>query len=49
LLNCIFNLSSLEGVKVKQTAFASRQNTGLLANRYQLQNLIGRGGMGEVF
>ncbi|WYL96858.1 MAG: serine/threonine-protein kinase [Gloeotrichia echinulata IR180] len=34
---------------MKQTAFASRQNTGLLANRYQLQNLIGRGAMGEVF
>ncbi|TVP58508.1 MAG: serine/threonine protein kinase [Nodularia sp. (in: Bacteria)] len=32
-----------------QGAFASQKNTGLLAKRYQLKGLIGRGGMGEVF
>jgi len=38
-----------EVVKVNQSAFTSPHNTGLLANRYQLQKLIGIGGMGEVF
>ncbi|MBW4641545.1 MAG: serine/threonine protein kinase [Goleter apudmare HA4340-LM2] len=34
---------------MNHSAFASPQSTGLLANRYQLQQLIGKGGMGEVF
>jgi serine/threonine protein kinase len=34
---------------VNQSAFASRYSTELLANRYQLKQLIGSGGMGEVF
>ncbi|WP_066378659.1 MULTISPECIES: serine/threonine-protein kinase [unclassified Anabaena] len=34
---------------MNQSAFASPQSTGLIANRYQLQRLIGSGGMGEVF
>lgn len=34
---------------MNQSAFASSQSTGLLANRYQLKQLIGKGGMGEVF
>ncbi|WP_026099935.1 serine/threonine protein kinase [Fortiea contorta] len=34
---------------MNQSAFASSQSTGLLANRYQLKHLIGKGGMGEVF
>ncbi|BAT55031.1 serine/threonine kinase [Nostoc sp. NIES-3756] len=38
-----------EVLKVNQRAFASPHSTGLLANRYQLQKLIGTGGMGEVF
>ncbi len=32
-----------------QGAFTSSKNTGLLAKRYQLKGLIGKGGMGEVF
>ncbi|WP_427160912.1 serine/threonine protein kinase [Aliinostoc sp. HNIBRCY26] len=31
------------------SAFASEQNAGLIANRYQLKKMIGIGGMGEVF
>ena len=31
------------------SAFASQNNTGLLANRYQILELIAKGGMGEVF
>jgi serine/threonine-protein kinase len=34
---------------VNQRAFASPNNTGLLANRYQIKQLIGKGGMGKVF
>lgn len=34
---------------MKTSAFASINNKGLLANRYELKNLIGSGGMGEVF
>ncbi|AFY36261.1 serine/threonine-protein kinase [Calothrix sp. PCC 7507] len=36
---------------MNQSAFASPQSksTGLLANRYHLKQLIGKGGMGEVF
>ncbi|MBD6620113.1 serine/threonine protein kinase [Komarekiella sp. 'clone 1'] len=34
---------------MNQSPFASPSNTGLLANRYQLKQLIGSGGMGEVF
>jgi serine/threonine-protein kinase len=34
---------------VNQSPFASPSSTGLLANRYQLKQLIGSGGMGEVF
>jgi len=34
---------------VNQRVFASPHSTGLVANRYQLQKLIGVGGMGEVF
>ncbi|MBD2345705.1 serine/threonine protein kinase [Anabaena subtropica] len=34
---------------MNQSAFASPHSTGLIANRYQLQKLIGIGGMGEVF
>jgi serine/threonine-protein kinase len=35
--------------KVNQSPFISPNSTGLLANRYQLKQLIGSGGMGEVF
>jgi serine/threonine protein kinase len=35
--------------KVNQSPFTSQSSTGLLANRYQLKQLIGSGGMGEVF
>ncbi|MFN6535977.1 MAG: serine/threonine protein kinase [Nostoc sp. EkiNYC01] len=34
---------------MNQSPFASPSSTGLLANRYQLKQLIGSGGMGEVF
>ncbi|BBD61579.1 serine/threonine kinase [Nostoc sp. HK-01] len=34
---------------MNQSAFISPHITGLLANRYQLKQLIGSGGMGEVF
>ncbi|MEA5513094.1 serine/threonine-protein kinase [Nodularia sp. UHCC 0506] len=34
---------------MNKSKFASPDNTGLLANRYQLIELIGKGGMGEVF
>ncbi len=34
---------------MSQSAFASPSSKGLLANRYQLKQLIGSGGMGEVF
>jgi serine/threonine protein kinase len=34
---------------VNKSPFASPTSTGLLANRYQLNQLIGSGGMGEVF
>ncbi|MBD2500952.1 serine/threonine protein kinase [Anabaena azotica] len=34
---------------MNQSVFASPHSTGLVANRYQLQKLIGSGGMGEVF
>ncbi|HYW19211.1 MAG TPA: serine/threonine-protein kinase [Nodularia sp. (in: cyanobacteria)] len=34
---------------MNHSAFDSQKNTGLLANRYQLKELIARGGMGEVF
>ncbi|WP_089093971.1 serine/threonine protein kinase [Nodularia sp. NIES-3585] len=34
---------------MSQGAFTSPKNTGLLAKRYQLKGLIGKGGMGEVF
>ncbi|MBD2299481.1 protein kinase domain-containing protein [Nostoc sp. FACHB-190] len=34
---------------MNHSAFISPQVTGLLANRYQLKQLIGSGGMGEVF
>ncbi|MEH1851886.1 MAG: serine/threonine-protein kinase [Nostoc sp.] len=34
---------------MNQSLFTSPSSTGLLANRYQLQQLIGSGGMGEVF
>ncbi|NET00213.1 MAG: serine/threonine protein kinase [Sphaerospermopsis sp. SIO1G2] len=34
---------------VNNSPFASPENQELLANRYQLQKLIGKGGMGEVF
>jgi len=34
---------------VNQSPFASTISKGLLANRYQLKQLIGSGGMGEVF
>jgi serine/threonine protein kinase len=40
---------NLEVIKVKNTPSASPQNQELLANRYQLKKLIGKGGMGEVF
>jgi serine/threonine protein kinase len=35
--------------KVNQNLFTSPSSTDLLANRYQLKQLIGSGGMGEVF
>jgi serine/threonine protein kinase len=38
-----------EVLTVNQRVFASPHSTGLIANRYQLQKLIGTGGMGEVF
>lgn len=41
-------MATKEGLKVNHSAFTSPKNTGLLANRYQLRELIGRGGMGEV-
>nr|WP_199326765.1 serine/threonine-protein kinase [Nostoc sp. FACHB-888] len=41
--------SSAEVKKVNQSPFTSPSSTGLLANRYQLKQLIGSGGMGEVF
>ncbi|BAZ49806.1 serine/threonine kinase [Nostoc sp. NIES-4103] len=34
---------------MNQRVFASPQTTGLLAKRYQIKQLIGKGGMGEVF
>ncbi|MEH1912447.1 MAG: serine/threonine-protein kinase [Nostoc sp.] len=34
---------------MNQSPFTSPSSTGLLANRYQLKQLIGIGGMGEVF
>lgn len=34
---------------MNQSLFTSPNSTGLLANRYQLKQLIGSGGMGEVF
>ncbi|MEH2070475.1 MAG: serine/threonine-protein kinase [Nostoc sp.] len=34
---------------MNQSPFTSSISTGLLANRYQLKQLIGSGGMGEVF
>ncbi|WP_375467579.1 serine/threonine protein kinase [uncultured Nostoc sp.] len=34
---------------MNQSRFTSPSSTGLLANRYQLKQLIGSGGMGEVF
>ncbi|MEH2294791.1 serine/threonine protein kinase [Nostoc sp.] len=34
---------------MNQSPFTSPSSTGLLANRYQLNQLIGSGGMGEVF
>ncbi|PHK07912.1 serine/threonine protein kinase, partial [Nostoc linckia] len=34
---------------MNQSPFASTSSKGLLANRYQLKQLIGSGGMGEVF
>ncbi|HEY9802849.1 MAG TPA: serine/threonine-protein kinase [Leptolyngbyaceae cyanobacterium] len=34
---------------MNQSVFASPHSIGLVANRYQLQKLIGSGGMGEVF
>ncbi|MEH2273382.1 MAG: serine/threonine-protein kinase [Nostoc sp.] len=34
---------------MNQSRFTSPSTTGLLANRYQLKQLIGSGGMGEVF
>jgi serine/threonine protein kinase len=34
---------------VNMTPFSSPNSTKLLANRYQIKQLIGRGGMGEVF
>ncbi|MCC5643319.1 serine/threonine protein kinase [Nostoc sp. CHAB 5824] len=34
---------------MNQSPFISPSSTGLLANRYQLKQLIGSGGMGEVF
>ncbi|MBE8998277.1 serine/threonine-protein kinase [Nostoc sp. LEGE 12447] len=34
---------------MNQSPFTSPSSTGLLANRYQLKQLIGSGGMGEVF
>jgi serine/threonine-protein kinase len=34
---------------VNQSAFACHKKTELLANRYQIKQLIGKGGMGEVF
>ncbi|MBK1987524.1 serine/threonine protein kinase [Sphaerospermopsis aphanizomenoides BCCUSP55] len=34
---------------MKKNSFASPENKELLANRYQLKKLIGKGGMGEVF
>jgi serine/threonine protein kinase len=39
----------LEVVKVKKKTFTSPIQTKLLANRYQLKQIIGKGGMGEVF
>lgn len=41
--------SASEVNKVNQSLFTSPSSTGLLANRYQLKQLIGSGGMGEVF
>jgi serine/threonine-protein kinase len=36
-------------MKVNNSPYASPENQELLANRYQLKKLIGKGGMGEVF
>ncbi len=41
--------SSAEVIKVNQSPFTYPGSKGLLANRYQLKQLIGSGGMGEVF
>jgi len=41
--------SAAKVIKVNQHPFISPSSKGLLANRYQLKQLIGSGGMGEVF
>lgn len=41
--------SVAKAIEVNQSPFISPTSTGLLANRYQLKQLIGSGGMGEVF
>ncbi len=45
----MFGTATIEVVKVNQSAFVSPHKKELLANRYQLKQLIGRGGMGEIF